>query len=362
MLPRALLVTGAALLLGGCAQIGYYAQAVHGEMSVLHAARPIDDVMNDPGADASLKARLGKVKEIRAFAVAELDLPDNRSYSTYADLKRPYVLWNVVATPELSLTPIHWCFPVAGCVSYRGYYHEQAAQEFAAQLRAEGDDVLVGGVPAYSTLGWFNDPVLSTFIDYSDAELARMLFHELAHQLIYVKNDSQFNESFATTVEEEGLERWLAAHGEAGQREAYALRRERRQGFLNLLLSNRKKLEMSYASEASDDDKRARKAEVFREMRDEYQVLKAGWNGYSGYDTWFVEPLSNARFASVATYHDLVPAFKALLAQQGSFPAFYDAVRRLAALGKAERHRRLALLMGPIAADDGRNKGEDKSE
>ena len=218
------------LLLGGCAQIGYYTQAVHGQLSLLDAAKPIDDVLADPGASEQLKSRLAKVKQIRAYAVSELSLPDNRSYTSYADLKRPYVLWNVVATPELSLTPHQWCFPIAGCVDYRGYYHEADAQAFGTELRTEGYDVLVGGVPAYSTLGWFNDPVLSTFfVGYPDAELARMLFHELAHQIVYVKGDSQFNESFATAVEEEGVERWMSVHGDPQQRAAYVAQQQRKQ-------------------------------------------------------------------------------------------------------------------------------------
>ncbi|MBV8635099.1 MAG: aminopeptidase, partial [Burkholderiaceae bacterium] len=264
---------------------------------------------------------------------------------SYADLKRRYVLWNVVAAPEFSLKAKQWCFPVAGCVSYRGYYSETDADAFAENLRKEGYDVVVGGVPAYSTLGWFSDPVLSTFINDSDAELARMIFHELAHQTVYAQGDSQFNEAFAMTVEEAGLALWLGRNGDDKLRKFYAGREEREADFLALLLATRKKLEADYASPVSDDEKRTRKAEIFAGLKDEYQGLKASWGGYSGYDAWFARPLNNANLVSLATYHDYVPAFRTLLQQSGSFPKFYDAVRELAKLDIDERHRRLRALL-----------------
>jgi predicted aminopeptidase len=331
--------------LGGCAEIGYYAQAAHGELAVLGSAKPIPEVIADPRTDDKLKGRLQKVQEIRAFAVSELSLPDNGSYKSYADLKRRYVLWNVIATPELSLTARQWCFPVAGCVSYRGYYSEADADAFAEGLRHAGDDVMVGGVPAYSTLGWFSDPVLSTFINDADAELARMIFHELAHQTVYARGDSQFNEAFATAVEEAGVALWLDAHGNEKLRQLYAGREKRETDFLALLLNTRKKLEADYASNATEDEKRARKAAIFGELQEEYQVVKASWGGYTGYDAWFARPLNNANLALLATYHDYVPAFHALLQQSGSFPKFYDAVRELAKLDIGERHKRLKALL-----------------
>lgn len=332
------------MALGGCAQLGYYVQAAHGQMALLSSAKPIDQVLADPDTGDRLAARLNKVKEIRRFAVDELALPDNTSYTSYVDLKRPYVLWNIVATPELSLTPLQWCFPIAGCVDYRGYYDKDDAQAFGAKLRSQGYDVQIGGVPAYSTLGWFSDPVLSTFIGYSDAELARMIFHELAHQVVYAKGDSQFNESYATAVEEEGVERWLTKFGNEQLRKTYAGHEQRKHDFLALLLKYREKLAANYARAVADDDKRQQKAAIFQALKDEYQALKASWGGYAGYDHWFAEPLSNAHLASIATYHDFVPAFKALLRQEQGFPQFYDAVRRLALLDKDERHRRLSLL------------------
>ncbi len=332
------------IALGGCAQLGYYAQAVHGQMSLLSSAHPIDQVLADSDTTDKLRARLIEVQEIRRFAVTDLGLPDNASYKSYADLKRPYVLWNIVATPELSLVPKQWCFPIAGCVDYRGYYNKDDAIAFGAGLRGEGYDVQIGGVPAYSTLGWFSDPVLSTFINYSDAEVARMIFHELAHQVVYAPGDSQFNESFATSIEEVGVDRWLTKFGDEKMRTAYAAQERRESDFLVLLLKYREKLEANYARAVPDEDKRQQKAAIFQALKDEYQTLKLSWGGYAGYDHWFAEPLSNAHLASIATYHDFVPAFKVLLEQEKSFPQFYEAVRALSLLDKDERHRRLALL------------------
>jgi len=334
-------------LAGGCAQVGYYMQAAQGQYSLLAEARPIDDWLSDPGTGVKLKTKLARVKEIRRFAAAELGLPDNGSYKNYADLKRPFVLWNVVAAPALSLEPVKWCFPIAGCVNYRGYYSKEAAQAFAAELRQQGLDVQVGGVPAYSTLGWFDDPVLSTFIQYPDGELARLVFHELAHQVTYAKDDSQFNESFAVAVEEAGVERWMARFGDEKVRHAYVEYEGRKKDFLALLLKHRKALKENYNSDASDAEKLRTKAALFQSLKDEYQVLKANWGGYAGYDRWFAEPLSNAHLASIATYHDLVPGFRALLQQEKSMPDFYAAVKRMAAESKDQRHQQLAELGQP---------------
>jgi len=339
---RVLAFIGAAVSVGGCAQLGYFAQAAQGQFSLLSEARPIDDWLANPAVEGKLKGKLAKVKEIRAFAARELGLPDNESYTTYADLKRQFVLWNVVATPELSLKPVQWCFPIAGCVNYRGYYNKEEAQAYAAQLRAEKYDVEVAGVTAYSTLGWFKDPVLSTFIKFPDGEVARLVFHELAHQVVYVPGDSRFNESFAVAVEEAGVARWMALHGDDKTREAYAAYESRKRDFLALLLKQRKALEANYKRDVSDAEKRKEKAAIFQALQDEYQGLKASWGGYAGYDRWFAEPLSNAHLSAIATYHDFVPGFKALLAQKKSMPEFYEAVRSLARLDKDDRQKLLA--------------------
>lgn len=343
-----LLSLGAAIALtGACASVNYYTQAASGQLALVSGAIPIDQLIADAATDNKLRLRLEKAREIRRFAVRELGLPDNASYKNYSPLTRPYVLWNVVATPELSLKPVQSCFPVAGCVSYRGYYKRTDAQEYARQLRAAGNDVQVGGVTAYSTLGWFNDPIISTFIHSSDAELARLLFHELAHQVVYVAGDSRFNESFASAVEEAGVQRWLAGHGDAAMRENYQQFAAHKHDFLALLMTHRRALEQNYGQPIGDARKRESKARIFAALKDDYQLLKAGWGGFAGYDRWFAEPLTNAHLAAVATYNDFVPAFRALLAQEKSFPKFYRAVRELAQLERAERDRRLTLLSKP---------------
>jgi predicted aminopeptidase len=342
---RSLLAAAAACAaLAGCSTLGYYTQAAQGQLELLSDSKPIDDWLADPATSPGLRHRLETARQIRRFAVNELGLPDNDSYKTYAALPRPYVLWNVVATPELSLSPLQWCFPVAGCVNYRGYYNQDAAQDYARELRAGGNDVEVGGVTAYSTLGWFKDPIISTFINYPDAELARMLFHELAHQVVYVAGDSQFNESFASAVEEEGVERWLDKFGTPAMREAYDRYWTRKRDFHGLLLGARKALAQTYKEPISDAEKRSAKVRIFAKLKDDYQVLKQNWGGYAGYDKFFAEPLSNAHLASIATYSDFVPAFKALLRKERNFGSFYNAARRIAELDKPERHRVLKTL------------------
>jgi len=346
-----LLILAAAVAAGlaGCSTLGYYTQAAQGQISLLADSRPIDDVIADPATTPQLKTRLATARQIRAYAVAKLALPDNKSYRNYTALSRPYVVWNVVATPALSLKPIQWCFPVAGCVNYRGYYGKEDAAAYAKELRDAGYDVQVGGVSAYSTLGYFNDPLISTFINYPDAELARLIFHELSHQVVYVAGDSQFNESFASAVEEAGVEQWLQQFGNDTMRANYLKYTARRQDFLQLLLACRRALDANYKSKASDAAKLAEKARLFARLQSDYAQLKVQWGGYAGYDRFFAEPLSNAHLAAVATYSDFVPAFRALLKKSGSFSAFYGAARRLADLDKTARHQRLMALGGVSA-------------
>jgi len=338
-----------ACALAGCGAADtaeYYWQSASGQFGIMARAKPIDVVISE-SPDAALKQRLVRVQEIRSYASRELGLPDNASYTKYADLERPYVVWNVFAAPPLSLRPRQWCFPIAGCVSYRGYFNEKEARAEAARLAAAGDDVWVAGVPAYSTLGYFDDPVLSTFVRWPEVEVARMVFHELAHQVVYVKDDSQFNESFAATVEDAGARRWLAVQGDP-KLEAQYLRTERLRGvFRDLIRDTRAELEAVYASEASDDEKRVRKAAALAGMREAYERAKAGEPGLTGYDRWFAGPdgtgPNNASIASVALYTGRVPAFKALLDEAGGdLPRFYEQVKVLAARPKPERDAVLA--------------------
>lgn len=333
----------------GCSSVGYYAQAAHGHLSMLAAARPIDDWLADPGTPPALKQQLVRARAMRAFASRELALPDNRSYTAYADLKRTAVVWNVFAAPELSLRLKTWCYPLFGCASYRGYFDRAAAEALAAELRAAGYDVHVSPVPAYSTLGWMHwlggDPLLNTFIGYPEGELARMIFHELAHQVVYVKDDTVFNESFATAVERAGVHRWLAAHGDDTARAEYARLEARRADFVGLLLAYRRRLEQAYAHGA-DAEKRERKRAILADLQREYAHMKlTRWDGWAGYDRFFAQAPGNAHLAAVGAYHDLVPAFEALLARHnGDLGRFFVEVKRLAALGKTERDAALRAL------------------
>ena len=347
-----IIAAAAACALSGCSAVEFYWQGIAGQAAILARAKPIAEVI-ETTPDPVLKARLARAQAIRAFASRELALPDNRSYTRYVDVGRPYVVWNVFAAPELSLTPRQWCFPVAGCVTYRGYFAEDDARTEAMRLAAEGDDVHASGVPAYSTLGYFDDPVLSTFVRYRDVELARLIFHELAHQVVYVKDDTSFNESFATAVEEECIARWLAAEvgrrdpADAAELASDAARGQRhRAEFRAMIAAARDRLTALYAGTGSDDEKRAGKAAVFAGMSAENERRKAAADGASTFDRWFAAGANNAGMAAAGVYADRVPQFKALLdAEKGDLPRFYDRVKTLAAL--PENERKAALRPGP---------------
>ncbi len=335
----------ALLLLSGCGTIDYYAQAVSGHVEIMLLAEPIDERLRRADTPEPLRAKLTRALAIREFASRELKLPDNGSYRSYADLGRPFVLWNVFAAPEFSVKPVESCFLFAGCVSYRGFYSEERAKQHAAELAAEGYDTYIVGVSAYSTLGWFDDPVLSTFLQYSETEVARTVFHELAHQVLYLKGDTMFNESFATAVEEEGARRWLEREGTPALHAASTEARRRRTQFVALVLKYRARLAAHYAEPLAPEEKRAGKQRLFAEMLEEYRGLKGSWGGFSGYDRLFARGANNAMLASVASYTELVPGFRALLSQgQGDLGAFYSAARDLAKLEKADRDARLAAL------------------
>lgn len=343
---RLTIAVGAAAVVGCSATSGdlpYYWQSARGHMALMGQAQPIAELLESGSLDLRLRSKLERVHEIRGFASRTLGLPDNGSFTRYAALERPFVVWNVFATPELSLQLKQWCFPVAGCVGYRGYFDRADAERHADELRAQGWDVHVAGVPAYSTLGWFDDPVLSTFIHYPDGELARLIFHELAHQVVYVKDDSTFNESFATAVEEAGVRRWLAEQRDPAIVETYERFAQRRQQFVALLRRHKAALEDLYRQGGPDRQLREGKAAIFAALRADYQVMKAQWGGYPGYDRWFSQSLTNAHLASVSTYTALLPAFRRLLdASGGDLPKFFGDARALARLDKADRDRRLA--------------------
>lgn len=341
-------VVATALVCGtsGCTTLGYLGQSVRGHLELIERARPISQWLADEQTPPALKRELAAAQRIRAFAVRELHLPDNASYTRYADIGRPAVVWNVVATPELSLTLKTWCFPVMGCVGYRGYFAKDGADALAAELRGQGLEVDVYGVPAYSTLGWTNwlggDPLLSTFIAWPEAEVARLVFHELAHQVAYAADDTAFNESFAVAVERIGVARWLQAQGDGPAQSAFEAGQQRREAFRSLMLRTRAALAEVYGARIADDDKRRRKAEAFARMRTEYEQLKRErWGGYAGYDA-FVARANNAALAVQGAYSDLVPGFERLFQREGGdFGRFYAEVKRLAALPKAERRATL---------------------
>lgn len=340
-----------ALTLGGCSSVDYFAHLAKGEYGVLSARRPVAEVVADPKTDPKLKARLELAEQARTFASDKLDLPRNGSYTLYADVGRPYVVWNVFAASEFSLKPVTHCFLIAGCVGYQGYFDHDRAAAGAKALEAQGYETYVAGVPAYSTLGWFDDPILNTMLRWDDDSLNSTIFHELAHQKVYVKNDTAFNESFATFVQQEGLRQWRAARGLEGGDDA-AQRREEQ--FTRLVLDARGRLEQLYAGSEPAERMRADKQAEIERLRADYRQLRdTQWQGYSGYDNWMNGPINNAKLLPFGLYHKWVPAFAALYAQQGGdWNKFYAAVQALANEKAAARTLALQQLV-PQAAQAG---------
>jgi predicted aminopeptidase len=339
---RLLLSTLACALLGGCGTL-YVMQAARGQYQVLRERVPITRLLADPATPPELRARLEHVQAARDFASRELHLPDNPSYRSYADVGRPFVVWNVVAAPEFSVHPQHWCFPIAGCVAYRGYFSEHRAREFANRLAVRGFDVAVEGVPAYSTLGRFADPVLSSMLPYGDDEVAATIFHELAHQLLYVRDDTEFNEAFATTVENTGLERWLAHQGVPARMREFLEDQALAASLEGLMDAARSKLEQLYASGLPREEMRRHKAVIMHGLGADIERFerKSGVT-YPVYEEWIARGLNNADLASLATYYDCVPGFTRLLKDEDNdLPRFYAAARRLGELPRAQRHAQL---------------------
>jgi predicted aminopeptidase len=323
-----------AALSGGC----YLLQSAEGQLSLMSKRESIDAVIDAPSTPQKLRAQLKSVTAIRNFASRDLGLPDNGSYRKYADIGRPYVVWNVVAAPEFSIEPKRWCFPIVGCVAYRGYFVEARARRFAAKLHAQGFDVVVGGVAAYSTLGHFDDPILSTMVGWNDVELAAIIFHELTHQLLYVSNDAAFNEALATTVEEEGVKRWLEAQGRDRDLRQHLIEQQHYLEVIGLMNETRGQLATLYASGLPPPLMREKKREAFESLRDTYGALLQQWGGRGPFDAWFAKDVNNAHLASIATYFACVPGFeRELKAAGGNLPAFYRRVRELAKLDQEKR-------------------------
>jgi predicted aminopeptidase len=317
-------------------------QSAKGQLELMSKREPIARVVDDPRTSPELRDQLRAVKSIREFATHSLGLPDNGSYRTYADVGRAFVVWNVVAAPEFSVSPKEWCYPIVGCVAYRGYFDEHKARAFAAALHAQGFDVSVGGVAAYSTLGHFDDPILNTMMGWNDVELAAIVFHELTHQLLYVSGDAPFNEALATTVEEEGVRRWLGSQGRDADLQRHLRQRVRYLRIISLLRRTREGLEDLYASPLDATLMRERKTEAFRKLRSDYLSLKTEWGGDASFASWFDGLLNNAQLASIATYYDCVPGFeRELAAADGNLGVFYTRVRQLAKLPQAVRDAQL---------------------
>jgi predicted aminopeptidase len=331
---RRLAPCGLALALSGC----YVMQAATGQLGVMAASRPIASVVADPTTPEATRRQLELAVAAREFAVRDLGLPDSGSYRKYADLGREYVVWNVVATPEFSLRPLRWCFPFAGCVNYRGYFREADANACARKLVVRGNDAVVEGVAAYSTLGHLSDPLPSTMIGWRETRMVGTIFHELAHERLYVAGDSEFNEAFAGVVEDAGVRRWLESRREAGELAAYEASRRRQGQFLALMDQVRADLERLYARDLPAATKRSEKNRVFGRLKFEYGRLRQSWGGYRGYDDWFARPLDNASLASVATYRHCVPGLERELVAAGSLPAFYARAGELARMSIIARH------------------------
>jgi predicted aminopeptidase len=355
-LSRWLALTSSFVLLAGCNgsfSPHYYWQAASGQFELWHLARPVDELADDKVTPQKLRERLALAAEIRNWASSDMALPDNDSYRRYADLKRPYVVWNVFAADPLSVRPRQSCFPVAGCVSYRGFFSEADAREHAAKLAGEGLDVHVGGVPAYSTLGWFDDPLLNTFIHYPETELVRLIVHELAHQIVYVRDDTEFNESFASAVEEEGVKRWLARPGKQSLAAGFESAQRMRSEFSALVLKFRDALAAVYASALTDDEKRRRKSELIAALGEEYRTLRdRHWGGFRGYDRWFAQDINNATLASIGLYTAARPAFTHLIDSSPDLQTVWATMRGLAELPRDERRARLNLPAAKETPDE----------
>ena len=340
-------------LLAGCSTVGYYSQIVSGHMRIVMGKRPLAEIASDETIDDSIKRRLDLAQRARLFGIERLNLPNNDSYTSFYDTGQEYVTWNVVAAEEFSLNPHNWCFPIAGCVSYRGYYSKEDAESYAAGFKEQGFDVTVNGATAYSTLGWFEDPLLNTMLDRSDPSIASLLFHELAHQQLYVGDDSTFNESFASFVEKEGLKQWQKNEQQVNPQidqsemaKELEVRKRRQKEFIALLTSTRDSLAELYESASEPDEMRQKKKQRFEQMRVDYAALKASWDDYPGYDQWMSQEMNNARLVAVATYNDYVPAFEVLFKESGSsFDQFYVAALELSKLPLEDRTAEMQKLL-----------------
>jgi predicted aminopeptidase len=348
-MPRiftALLIIILLISTSGCSTFSYYAQSIAGQMSLLSKRQSISNVIKNPDIQDSTRRQLEQVNEIREYASQYLHLPENNSYRDFADIGRDYVVWNVFATPEFSLQPREWCYFFVGCLSYRGYFSENNARSYAKRLELQGLDIFIGGVAAYSTLGWFDDPVLNTMLKWNKTRLARVIFHELAHQLIYIEDDTDFNEAFADTVAQEGVRHWLNFVTDIKTAEQFELELQREKQFVDLVFRYREKLNALYSSDSGEDAKRIQKNKLFVQMKEDYFQLRETWVTENAYDDWFESGLNNAKLSAVITYREYVPGFLALLnSVNNDLPKFYNAVSDLGKCSPKLRHQILGAQL-----------------
>ncbi len=337
------------LLTSACADLSYYLHSVEGQFSVMSKTRDIDDLLEDDSTRNELREKLKLVESIRQFAFQQLQLPESDSYTQYADVGRAYVLKNLFATAEFSTRLQHWCYPIAGCAGYRGYFDEDLLKKFKSKLELEGKDVYVANIPAYSTLGWFDDPVLNTFINWPDYRLAGLIFHELAHQRLYIDNDSQFNESFAMAVQQTAVEKWLLEKGQFSRADRYREYLINRQLVIQLIEETRNQLSKLYKEELNQGEKRQLKQKILSRLKQDYVQLSSSFEVADGFKYWFQGTLNNAKLASVSTYHSSVPAFRNILKNtHGDYKLFYTEVERIARLPEKKRHYCLAYWMSSV--------------
>ena len=338
---KSILLFSLFVLLQGCGTVSYYSHLVNGHYALVEAEEDIEDILHQNKYEEAIRLKLQKALEIRQFASKELALPDNDSYKTFVKLDRPYPVWNVVAAEKFSVKAKQWCFLIVGCINYRGYFNKQDAETKAAELAKEGYDVAVSPAAAYSTLGWFNDPLLSSMLYKEEAHLAGIIFHELAHQKVYIDDDSAFNEAFATAVELEGVRRWLESQHDKQGMKKYRVYKKRQKEFNQLLKATREKLKVLYSAVKTPEQHRLEKKQaIIRMMKKQYLALKKRWGGYAGYDKWMGREINNAHLALVATYHELVPGFESLLrVLKYDLPDFYNRVAQLGEQSSEQRRQ-----------------------
>ena len=340
-------ITASAISLTACAQLDYYSQSIAGQWEIISHSKPIEEILLDENVPDSVKEKLSSINKIRNFAIEDLKLPGKNSYLSYADINRKYVVWNIIATPKLSLKPVKWCYPVAGCLDYRGYFEKQDALNQAKLLREEGYDVFIGGVSAYSTLGWFDDPVLNTMLKKDSNNLIKIIFHELAHQKIYIRNDTEFNEAFAETVAIIGTRKWLSTYRSKSELEEFNRKQKVEDRFVSIVLKARNELEKIYNSGLPDQLKLQIKNRILANMREEYKSTWTYHDNESNYDEWFENEINNAKITAVVTYRNLIPGFVQLLEySENNLDSFYRLVKAMEQCSLPER--RTILETGDI--------------